>query len=55
MEIREYDVVLLKTKQKGTILEIFDQENFLIEMENNDQQDINISDIEMVVWSLPIS
>ena len=28
MEIREYDVVLLKTKQKGTILEIFDQENF---------------------------
>ena len=53
MEIREYDVVLLKSGEEGTILEIFNQEEFLIELINNEQKDINISEIEKVLWSLP--
>jgi hypothetical protein len=55
MEIREYDVVLLKSGEEGTILEIFNQEDFLIELINNEQKDINISEIEKVLWSLPLS
>lgn len=55
MEIREYDVVLLKSGEEGTILEIFTRENFLIELENNNQQDINISEIWKILWPLPLS
>ena len=55
MEIREYDVFLLKSGEEGTILEIFNQEEFLIELINNEQKDINISEIEKVLWSLPLS
>ena len=53
MIIKQYDVVLFKTIEEGTILEIFDQENFLVELDNNDLIDVTISDIEKVIWTMP--
>lgn len=54
MDIRQFDVVLLKSGKDGTILEVFDKDNFLIEMaDDNNIEQVNISDIEKVVWTAP--
>ena len=53
MVIRQFDVVLLKTKEEGTILEVFDKDNFLVEFDDNSDRVMNISDIEKVVWIAP--
>ena len=53
MVIRQFDVVLLKTKEEGTILEVFDKDNFLVEFDDNSDRVVNISDIEKVVWIAP--
>lgn len=54
MDIRQFDVVLLKTKEEATVLEIHeDKIHFLVEFDDNSDRVVNISDIEKVVWIAP--
>lgn len=54
MKINELDVVLLKSNEEATILENFDDKNFLVEIYKDDissLRDITIDEIKQIVWS----
>jgi hypothetical protein len=53
MEINVLDVVLLNTHEEATVIEKFNEENFLVEICKNDKcvlKDVKVEDIEKIVW-----
>ena len=54
MKINELDVVLLKSSEEATILEKFDDKNFLIEICSDgifSLRDITIDEIKQIIWT----
>ena len=54
MKINELDVVLLKSNEEATILEKFDDRNFLIEIYIDgifSLRDITIDEIKQIIWT----
>jgi hypothetical protein len=53
MEINVLDVVLLNTHEEATVIEKFNEENFLVEICKNDKcvlKDVKVEHIEKIVW-----
>ena len=53
MKINVLDVVLLNTHEEATVIEKFNEENFLVEICKNDKyvlKDVKLEDIEKIVW-----
>lgn len=54
MKINKLDVVLLKSNEEATILENFDDKNFLTEIYNDgifSLRDITIDEIKQIIWT----
>lgn len=48
--INELDVVLLNTKEEVTVLHKYDDFNFLVEDENNEIKDVELSEIIDIIF-----
>ena len=51
--IKVFDVILLNTNKKATVLEKLDDKNFLVEVYTDGKfvlKDINFSEIQKVLW-----
>ena len=51
--IKVFDVILLNTNKKATVLEKFDDKNFLVEVYTDGKfvlKEINFSEIQKVLW-----
>lgn len=53
MKINVLDVVLLVTNEKATVIEKFNEENFLVEIYKDDKfslKDIKLEDVKKIIW-----
>lgn len=53
MNINVLDVVLLVTNEKATVIEKFNEENFLVEIYKDDKfslKDIKLEDVKKIIW-----
>ena len=50
IRIKDLDVIKLKTGEIGTVVHSYDDTHFTVEIEDGDLRDIDINEIENIVW-----
>ena len=54
MTVNVLDVVLLVTNEKATVIEKFNEENFLVEIYRDNKfslKDVKLEDVKKIIWN----